>query len=141
MDEKGSSLCLGAYILVGVWEDHKTRAREKQSRVSEGGGWRAMPGLPSGKFSLSSLLDPGEKERPHQHPREGNSRQQGYHAEAKRWDQGCERRDGAKAQSGWKGRGGVQGQATAAIIIFTPGSRSHRAAPCSPSDSYVEKGA
>lgn len=141
MDEKGSSLCLGAYILVGVWEDHKTRAREKQSRVSGGGGWRAMPGLPSGKFSLSSLLDPGEKDRPHQHPREGNSRQQGYHAEAKRWDQGCERRDGAKAQSGWKGRGGVQGQATAAIIIFTPGSRSHRAAPCSPSDSYVEKGA
>ena len=76
-----------------------------------------MPGLPSGKFSLSSLLDPGEKERPHQHPREGNSRQQGYHAEAKRWDQGCERRDGAKAQSGWKGRGGVQDQVTVAIII------------------------
>ena len=74
-----------------------------------------MPGLPSGKFSLSSVLDPGEKERPHQHPREGNSRQQGYHAEAKRWDQGCERRDGAKAQSGWKGRGRSTG----------PGHSSH----------------
>lgn len=87
MNETGSALCLGAYILVGVWEDHKTRAWEKQSRVLGGGG-QAMPGLPPGKFFSCSVLDPGEKDRPQQHPGEGDSRQQGYHAKAKRWDQG-----------------------------------------------------
>lgn len=47
-----------------------------------------MPGLPPGKFFSCSVLDPGEKDRPHQHLGEGDSRQQGYHAKAKRWDRG-----------------------------------------------------
>lgn len=43
MDETGSALRLGAYFLVGVWEDHKTRAREKQSRGMGVGAGNARP--------------------------------------------------------------------------------------------------
>ena len=44
MDETGSALRLGAYILVGVWEDHKTRAQEMQSRgIGVGAGNNRHP--------------------------------------------------------------------------------------------------
>ena len=40
------------------------------------------------------------------------------------------------------GRAGEEGRARSQRpSSFTPGSRSHRAVLCSPSDSYVEKGA
>lgn len=65
------------------------------------------------------LLDLGEKGRPQRHPGEGNSRQRGHHAKARRWDQPGsqrgERREQCRGTVGQEDGGGGQDQVTQAV--------------------------
>lgn len=95
---------------------------------------------------MSMLLDLGEKGRPQRHPGEGNSRQQGHHAKARRWSARLvsqevrDEREESSAEAQWARRmgGGVGRTRSHRLSPLRPGSRPQRGVPCSP-DSCVEK--